>query len=93
MCCLMSDKNQAAIGKTATPSGFAELVNPLAKRLDIVEQDVKQCILVDVAVEILIATFVCNESLVVQGETSSCSIEEDLMVLRAAGTKNIVYVK
>ena len=45
---------------------FAELVNPLAKRLDIVEENVKHCILVDVAVEVLIATLVGNECLIVQ---------------------------
>ena len=45
---------------------FAELVNPLAERLDIVEQDVKHCVFVDVSVDILIAVFVGNQCLIVQ---------------------------
>ena len=61
----MSDKSGSNREDSYTVS-FAELVNPLAKRLDIVEQDVKHCIFVDVAVEILIAVFVGNQCLIVQ---------------------------
>ena len=45
---------------------FAELVNPLTERLDIVEKNVKHCILINVAVEVLIAVLVGNECLIVQ---------------------------
>ena len=45
---------------------LAELVHPLAERLDIVEENVKHCILVDVAVQVLIATLVGNQCLIVQ---------------------------
>jgi hypothetical protein len=65
MCCLISDKSGSNREDSYTVS-FAELVNPLAKRLDIVEQDIKHCVFVNVAVEILIAALVCHESLVVQ---------------------------
>ena len=40
------------------------LVNPLAKGLDIVEDNVKHCILADVAVEVLITSLECYQCLV-----------------------------
>ena len=61
----MSDKSGSNREDGYTVS-FAELVHPLTERLDIVEQDVKHSILVDVAVEILIATLVGNQCLIVQ---------------------------
>ena len=45
---------------------ITELVYPLAERLDIVKQDVKHSIFVDVAVEILITALVGNQCLIVQ---------------------------
>ena len=45
---------------------LAELVHPLTERFDIVKQDVKHSIFVDVAVEVLITTLVGNECLIVQ---------------------------
>ena len=45
-------------------SVLAVLVNPLAKRLDIVEDNVEHCIFVDVAVEVLIASLECYQRLV-----------------------------
>ncbi len=61
----MSDKSGSNWEDSYTVS-FAELVNPLAERLDIVEQDVKHCVFVNVAVQVLIAALVCYQSLVVQ---------------------------
>jgi hypothetical protein len=45
-------------------SVLAVLVNPLAKRLDIVEDNVEHCIFADVAVEVLIASFECYQCLI-----------------------------
>ena len=86
MCCLMSDKNQAAIGKDRyTVTVLAELVNPLAKRLDIVEQDVKHCILVNVAVEVLVASLECYQCLV--------SIGRDLKLLDRRGLDGVTSMQ
>ena len=57
----MSDKNQAAIGKTDTPSALQNLLTHLPK-----DSTFKHCVFVNVAVEILIAALVCYQSLVVQ---------------------------
>ena len=45
-------------------SVLAVLVNPLAKRLDIVEDNVEHCIFADVAVEVLIAFLECHQCLI-----------------------------
>ena len=58
-------------------SVLAVLVNPLAKRLDIVEDNVKHCILADVAVEVLIASLECYQCLV--------SCRRDLKLLNRRG--------
>ena len=65
MCCLISDKSQSGSDwETSYAISFAVVVNPLAKGLDIVEDNIKDSIFVNVAVEILIATLVGNQRLV-----------------------------
>ena len=61
----MSDKS-GSNRETRHTVCLAELVHLLTERFDIVEQDVKHSIFVDVAVEILITTLVGNECLIVQ---------------------------
>ena len=70
-------------------SVLAMLVNPLAKRLDIVEDNVEQCILSNVAVEVLIAPLECYQSLVVQRRNLKLLDRRRLDRVTSAGTKNM----
>ena len=88
----MSDKlgSNREDGNTVS---FAELVYPLTERLDIVEQDVKHCIFVNVAVEILITTLVGNECLIVQRRNLKLFDRSRLDGVTCSRNKKHVYVK
>lgn len=88
----MSDKS-GSNRETRHTVCLAELVYPLTERLDIVKQDVKHSIFVDVAVEVLIATLVGNECLIVQRRDLELLDRSRLDGVTCSRNEEHVYVK
>ena len=88
----MSDKS-GSNRETRHTVCLAELVYPLTERFDIVKQDVKHSIFVDVAVEVLITTLVGNECLIVQRRDLELLDRSRLDGVTCSRNEEHVYVK
>ena len=88
----MSDKSGSNCKARHTVC-LAELVHPLTERFDIVKQDVKHSIFVDVAVEILIAALVGNQCLIVQRRDLELLDRSRLDGVTCSRNEKHVYVK